>query len=61
MRAQPYLFFDGRCEEAVESYRSTLGALGPYALQGAIAACPARAGIPAETDREDVRSHLEEA
>ena len=23
---QPYLFFDGRCEEAIEFYRSTLGA-----------------------------------
>ena len=23
---QPYLFFDGRCEEAVEYYRKTLGA-----------------------------------
>ena len=26
MRVQPYLFFDGRCEEAVEFYRSKLGA-----------------------------------
>jgi PhnB protein len=26
MRVQPYLFFDGRCEEAIEFYRSTLGA-----------------------------------
>ncbi|HEX6141967.1 MAG TPA: VOC family protein, partial [Geminicoccaceae bacterium] len=25
-RVQPYLFFDGRCEEAVEFYRSVLGA-----------------------------------
>jgi uncharacterized glyoxalase superfamily protein PhnB len=24
--AQPYLFFDGRCEEAIEFYRSALGA-----------------------------------
>ncbi len=23
---QPYLFFDGRCEEALEFYRRTLGA-----------------------------------
>jgi PhnB protein len=27
MLVQPYLFFDGRCEEAVEFYRSTLGAV----------------------------------
>jgi PhnB protein len=26
MRVQPYLFFDGRCEEAVEFYRKVLGA-----------------------------------
>jgi PhnB protein len=26
MQVQPYLFFDGRCEEAVEFYRNALGA-----------------------------------
>jgi PhnB protein len=26
MQVQPYLFFDGRCEEAVEFYRKVLGA-----------------------------------
>ena len=26
MQVQPYLFFDGRCEEALEFYRSRLGA-----------------------------------
>ena len=26
MQVQPYLFFDGRCEEAIEFYRSALGA-----------------------------------
>ena len=26
MQVQPYLFFDGRCEEAVEFYRGALGA-----------------------------------
>jgi PhnB protein len=26
MIVQPYLFFDGRCDEALEFYRSTLGA-----------------------------------
>ena len=26
MQVQPYLFFDGRCEEAIEFYRRTLGA-----------------------------------
>ena len=26
MQVQPYLFFDGRCEEAMKFYRKTLGA-----------------------------------
>ena len=26
MHVQPYLFFDGRCEEAIEYYKRTLGA-----------------------------------
>jgi PhnB protein len=26
MQAQPYLFFDGKCEEAIEFYRRTVGA-----------------------------------
>lgn len=26
MQVQPYLFFDGRCEEAIDFYRSALGA-----------------------------------
>jgi PhnB protein len=26
MQIQPYLFFNGRCEEAIEFYRQTLGA-----------------------------------
>jgi PhnB protein len=26
MQVQPYLFFDGRCEEALEFYKETLGA-----------------------------------
>ena len=26
MQVQPYLFFDGRCEEAVDFYRSAIGA-----------------------------------
>jgi PhnB protein len=26
MKVQPYLFFDGKCEQAIEFYRKTLGA-----------------------------------
>ena len=26
MQVQPYLFFDGRCDDAIEFYRTALGA-----------------------------------
>jgi len=26
MQVQPYLFFDGRCDEALEFYKKTIGA-----------------------------------
>jgi len=26
MQVQPYVFFDGRCEEAIEFYRKAIGA-----------------------------------
>src|SRR5882724_3634514 len=45
---QPYLFFDGRCEEAVEYYRKTLGAevtaLMRYKDSPEPSMCPAGAG-----------------
>ena len=46
MLVQPYLFFDGRCEEAIEFYRKTLGAEvdDADALQGQPRAAPARHG-----------------
>ncbi len=40
----------GRGLAALERAESLGGALGPYALQAAIAACHARAGTPGETD-----------
>jgi len=39
-----------RCLAALERAQALGGALGPYALQAAIAACHARARAPAETD-----------
>ena len=45
---QPYLFFDGRCEEALEYYRKTLGAevtaLMRYKESPEPSMCPAGAG-----------------
>ena len=42
MQVQPYLFFDGRCEEAIEFYRKTLGAEVEHddAVQGQSRALP---------------------
>jgi len=48
MQVQPYLNFDGRCEEAIEFYRSRLGAkvemLMRFRESPDPAACPANAG-----------------
>ena len=33
MQVQPYLFFNGRCEEAVEFYRRALGAEGTMLMR----------------------------
>lgn len=48
MQVQPYLFFDGRCDEAVEFYKSKLGAnvemLMRYKESPDPNMCPANAG-----------------
>jgi len=48
MQVQPYLFFDGRCDEALEFYRVTLGAeltfLMRYRENPDPAGCPPGAG-----------------
>ena len=33
MQVQPYLFFDGRCEEAIEFYRKAVGAEAPMLMR----------------------------
>jgi len=43
-KVQPYLFFDGRCEEAVEFYRKTLDAQVENMMR--FKECPDKAGIP---------------
>jgi PhnB protein len=44
MQVQPYLFFDGRCEEAIEYYRKALGAEVSILMR--FKECPDRAHIP---------------
>ncbi len=68
---EPILLFDqdrarwdhlliGRGLAALARAESLGGALGPYALQAAIAACHARARTPAETDWERIAALYEE-
>ena len=33
MQAQPYLFFEGRCDEAISFYRGALGAEVPILMR----------------------------
>ena len=46
MQVQPYLFFDGRCEEAVEFYRTALGAQETELMRFKDSPEPCEAGMP---------------
>ena len=46
MQVQPYLFFDGRCEEAVEFYRTALGAQETVLMRFKDSPEPCEAGMP---------------
>jgi PhnB protein len=46
MQVQPYLFFDGRCQEAIDFYRRTLGA--EVLMQMAFKDSPVATSQPAE-------------
>lgn len=45
MQVQPYLFFDGRCEEALEFYRSALGAEVTMLMRYKDSPTPAQPGM----------------
>jgi PhnB protein len=45
MQVQPYLFFEGRCEEALEFYRKTLGAEIEMMMRYQESPEPAKPGI----------------
>jgi PhnB protein len=45
MRVQPYLFFEGRCEEAVEFYRQALGAEVTMLMRYKDSPAPAEPGM----------------
>ena len=52
MALTPYLFFDGRCEEAIEFYKKTLGAEVQMLMRfkdgpdQSMCACPPAASAP---------------
>ncbi len=61
MQVQPYLFFDGRCEEAIEFYRKTLGAQVGMMMRFKDApkdACPEGA-FPAGTENKVMHAALQ--
>jgi PhnB protein len=51
MQVQPYLFFDGRCEEALEFYRTSLGAKVEMLMR--FKECPEKSPmcVPANEDK----------
>lgn len=57
MQVQPYLLFDGRCEEAVEFYRRTLGAEAVTVLRWKDMPNPQGGAVP--PDRADKIMHAQ--
>ena len=45
MQVQPYLFFDGRCEEALDFYKKSLGAKTRVTLRGTFPSAEDRARV----------------
>ena len=59
MQIQPYLFFDGRCEEAIEFYRKTLGAETVMLLRWKDCPEPAQPGmIPPGSENKIMHGRL---
>jgi PhnB protein len=59
MQIQPYLFFDGRCEEAIEFYRKTLGAEAVMLLRWKDCPEPAQPGmIPPGSENKIMHGRL---
>jgi PhnB protein len=59
MRVEPYLFFDGRCEEAIEFYRKALGAEVTMLMRYKESPEPAPPGmIPPGSENKVMHSNL---
>jgi PhnB protein len=59
MPVQPYLFFDGRCEEAIEFYKKTLGAKVEMMMRYKESPVPPQPGcMPPNSDDKIIHSCL---
>jgi PhnB protein len=58
MQVQPYLFFDGRCEEAVEFYRSALGAEVAMLMRFKDSPEPPQPGMPPGSENKIMHASL---
>ena len=59
MQVQPYLFFDGRCEEAIEFYRAKLGAEVTMLMRFKDSPEPHQPGmIPPGAENKVMHAHL---
>jgi PhnB protein len=59
MRIEPYLFFDGRCEEAIEFYRKAVGAEVVMLLRYKdTPEPPGKANVPADSENKIMHSTL---
>lgn len=59
MQVEPYLFFDGRCEEALEFYKGALGAEVTFMMRYKDSPEPAApGGVPAEFGEKVVHAYF---
>jgi PhnB protein len=58
MKVQPYLYFDGRCEEAIEFYKTAIGATVEFMMRFKESPEPHPGGIPAGCENKVMHSSL---
>ncbi|MGD9648903.1 MAG: VOC family protein [Pirellulales bacterium] len=59
MHVQPYLYFNGRCEEAIEFYQGKLGAIGVQIMRFKESPVPPQPGmVPPGSDNKVMHAHF---
>jgi len=58
MKVQPYLYFDGRCEEAIEFYKTAIGATVDFMMRFKDSPEPHPGGIPAGCENKVMHASL---